>query len=193
VFTELGYGIKGSARRVFLNERNDTEMDKFVSFVGRAATGVGVGAVLGSAAIPAGATIWGGSRAVQELTDNEGAKEFFGVVGDLGKGAFTGGIVGGTLELAGKAIGGTSNIFADTPRVLKSYAAAEAKYSYLGSEMASKLAENAAIETSAKMGAGAGKFIDYSKTIFDSGSEIYKHREHKSRGIEYDYNCKVCN
>ena len=104
-----------------------------------------------------------------------------------------GGIVGGSLELAGKALGGTTNIFANSPRVLKSYAAAEAKYSYLGSEMASKLAENAAIETSTTMGIEAGKFFDYSKTIFESGSEICKHREHKDRGISYKSDCSVCN
>ena len=55
------------------------------------------------------------------------------------------------------------------------------------------LAENAAIETATKMGIEAGKFVDTSIAVFGTGSDIYNHREHKDRGINYKSDCSVCN
>lgn len=178
--------------------------------------GIGIAASLVLGPIPAivtGAATMGTAKVVQEVVDDEDAKEFFGFVADCGKDIAIGGVTGGVFDAVGGAVGskliegaaGTAARNTDkvVGKVAGQWAAEEiakggskAAYSTFARELTKVTAERTgSIVTSfgsevGKFGAGTVEKLIFSGLI--PANEARIHVEHVERGISYKWGCKVC-
>ncbi|CAG8801116.1 7195_t:CDS:2, partial [Racocetra fulgida] len=132
-------------------------------------------AVLGSAAIPVGATIWGVSKGIQELCDDEDIKKIFKFSADCGRVMFTGGVINVVIrEIRNKEMGKPPNSAVKTT-----------------DKVIDKIAGNFVAGLGRKL-EGSSEELIY--TIHDSGfipdDDIRKHLDHLERGVTYQHGCK---
>ena len=141
----------------------------FWEFVGKTVATVATGVVLGPAAIPVGAAVWGANKIVQETCDDEDFKKFFGTIGDIGGGAALGAvggeIVNGLGGLAAKEMVRNSGRVTNGVKVLTNLQEAAS----IGSEL-----------------------YDGAYAVFEIRSDIEKHLYHQAQGVNYQRDCKIC-
>jgi len=124
------------------------------------------GPILGPAAIPIGAAVWGTSELIVNNTDDESLKTVFGHVSDVGKGTFTGGCLG----VAAKGVGAVA-----------------------GFNKAAGLGKNCVGSfNSAVHGIKVAGTIEFWTGKGFEAKDALSHLDHKQNGIEYKVGCKVC-
>lgn len=153
----------------------------FWEFVGKTAATIATGIVLGPAAIPVGAAVWGVNKVVQETCDDEDVKKIFGTLGDIGCGVALGSIGGEILGAAAEGIGSQAarEIARNGGRMTNG-----AKVLMRTEKVVSVLGEACEAYQDAK-----DDYDNYYKPI----AELIKHQEHRRKGIKYQYDCEVCN
>ena len=138
----------------------------FLSWAAKVAITTGAGIVLGPAAIPVGAVVWGGGEYIKSNADDCEVREAFGFVSDCGKGTFTGGCLGVAAQGAG-AVAGFNRV--------------------------AGLGKNCeGLFNSAIHGIKVGGTIEFWTSKGFEGKDALIHVIHKEDGIEYKVGCKVC-
>ncbi|CAG8581213.1 5070_t:CDS:1, partial [Dentiscutata heterogama] len=66
----------------------------FWEFVSKVVITTTVGIILGPAAIPVGAAVWGTSEIIKQNSDNKDVRGVFGFISDCGRETFTGEVIG---------------------------------------------------------------------------------------------------
>ncbi|CAI2190774.1 12950_t:CDS:1 [Funneliformis geosporum] len=167
----------------------------FWSFVGKVAVSTVAGIALGPAAIPVGASVWGGSEIVRRNCDDEDVKEVFGFISDCGRDTLTGGTIGLAAQGAGALVGMSevSNLGSSAARAAAKKAAGEFfivdGIKIFNDFQGVEIARNIAL---AKHGVKVAGQIEFWTS---KGFEVYdatKHVLHKLDGISYKSGCKVC-
>lgn len=138
----------------------------FWSWASKVAITTTAGIVLGPAAIPVGAAVWGGSKIAEECCDDEDAKKVFGYIADCGSGTFTGGVVG----VAAQGVGAVAGF---------------EKFAGLGKNAGNCIA-------SAKHGIKVAGTIEFWTSKGFEVKDATWHVSHKLAGINYDSDCAVC-
>lgn len=149
----------------------------FGEWLAKVAITTTAGIVLGPAAIPVGAAVWGASTIAKECCDNEEDKKVFGFISDCGGGVAVGGVLGGAVDLA---VSSTTKA--------------------IGHQAAREIASHGRQMTNgAKVLINTGRVVKTGKKIYDFYDdygqptwELIQHQRHKDRGIDYDSNCEVC-
>lgn len=162
------HGSDYLSERAFINDIALMEMygPGFWSWAGKVAITTTAGIVLGPAAIPVGAAVWGGSKIAEECCDDEDAKKVFGYIADCGSGTFTGGVVG----VAAQGVGAVAGF---------------EKFAGLGKNTGNCIA-------SAKHGIKVAGTIEFWTSKGFEAKDAAWHVSHKLAGINYDSDCAVC-
>jgi len=209
------YGSDYLSDRVFINDIALMQMygPGWGEWAAKFAITTTAGIVLGPAAIPVGAAVWGGSKIAEECFDNEEDKKVFRFISDCSGSVAIGGVVGGAVEAVGGVVGAASfkgaagvaarNTDKVVGKAVGQWAAEEiakggskAAYSAFARETTRIMAENSGrmiTEVGREVGkAGFGAI----ETLISSGLipawEAKIHVEHVEKGINYKRGCPVC-
>jgi hypothetical protein len=138
----------------------------FGSWITKVAITTTAGILLGPAAIPVGAAVWGGSRIAEECCDNENDRKVFSFISDIGRDTLTGGAIG----VASQSVGAVAGFN---------------KFVGLGKNCEGAL--NSAIH-----GIKVAGTIEFWTSKGFEAKDAIKHIAHKDNGIEYKVGCNVC-
>ena len=178
-----------------------------------------VGIILGPAAIPAGAAVWGASAGLEKLAESRGdeeVKKVFGFISDCGRDVFIGGAAGATVgrlvEAGGASLGSSavkgvsSSVSKTTDRVVGKIAGEIAAREIakggtketcvaIAREITKKAAKNSGrivSEIGKEIGASLANLTYQLIELGFTAKEAAEHISHIKKGIEYKKGCSVC-
>lgn len=153
------------------------------------------GIVLGPAAIPVGAAVWGTSKGLEKLAELDGdedAKKVFGYIGDCGKGTLIGGGVGLAANHAGALLGMSEATSLGSNVASSAARRATTEYFVLDGVKIFADVERARILALGRHGVEIGGQIEFWTSKGFEGFQAIKHIFHKLDGVNYVSGCAIC-